>query len=217
MSSERNVPRVVSRKRIQRTLFGENEETRGEQYFASYHFDKDNREVAHLEYEAAARTLENDERAFAASTAVVVFASGALAALIAPNAEDYISRLEAMFGEEYVLFGGSLFIFCALSLASAYFAERNAAVVYAARKVVVLRRMLSLRYGYFETVLPSNRIEGADDPFQIRMFTGWNSYRTLPIFLVCSTVSLFFLLLTSTYKDLISGYSESLNQMFGPT
>ena len=47
-----------------------------------------------------------------------------------------------------------------------------------------MRRLLGIDYGHIETVLPSNRLDGANEPYSIAMFPGWFSLPALPAIVV---------------------------------
>lgn len=93
--------------------------------------------------------------------------------------------------------------FAVLSLR--YFADRQKAVCFAARKVIVLRRMLGMSYGSLQLVLPNWRIEGADEPFAIRLFPGWNTYVAYPCYAIAGiAAAVAFFVLAALIKHLES-------------
>jgi len=97
----------------------------------------------------------------------------------------------------YIMLSVLLVLITGFSLvALRYFADRQRAVVFSARKVIVLRRMLGLSYGTMQLVLPNWRIEGADEPFAVRLFPGWRTYVTYPYYALAgiSSAVTFFLL-----------------------
>lgn len=68
--------------------------------------------------------------------------------------------------------------------------------------------MLGISYGTLHLVLPHRRIEGADDPFAIRLFPGWGTYVAYPCYAIAGiTSAVIFALLTYLVEDL------RLNQM----
>lgn len=54
-----------------------------------------------------------------------------------------------------------------------YIAELQKSIVISTRKVIVLRQMLGLDYGNTNMVLPNWRVEGATNPFAVKIFPGW--------------------------------------------
>lgn len=172
-----------------------------QQFFPTYKLDNEHKDIAVKEYEAAARALESEERLFGAAAAIAALFVGFFGWLAATNYEEAINKFGAFAGRGPVIF---LFLTCVLLfalLAVSYFSEIQQSLVHAARKVVVLRRMLGMSYGKVELVLPANRIEGANEPFSIRMFPGWTSYKCFPIYLIAFLSAIFLLLISARYGD----------------
>lgn len=67
--------------------------------------------------------------------------------------------------------------------------------VFSERKIVLLRRSMGVRYGENSLILPSWRIEGADNPFGLPLFSGYFSYSSFPVFLLSSFSTLSVVLL----------------------
>jgi penicillin-binding protein 1A len=181
-----------------------------EQYFPTYRFRQGSNEAALKEYEAAVKILENDERIFAASTGFFVGGAGILFAAISQANSEIFTAVGVIFGDRTVLYVGWPLIVALSMLAATYFADKTAAVVHAARKVIVLRRMLGISYGSVDMVLPSNRVEGADEPFQIRMFDGWMSYKALSAYIIGIFCSLLSVILFSKFIDFVYADANAL-------
>lgn len=164
------------------------------QHYPSYHFKE--RDIALEEYKVVAKTLEAEERVFLNASNITLVAAAALGSLVIGSSEK-ISNLFGNITPTYVVF--SLFIFATVVFSIVtlkYFADRQRSIVFAARKVIVLRRMLGLSYGHIQLVLPNWRIEGADQPFVIKLFSGWHTYVAYPFYILSliSSAVLFFLL-----------------------
>jgi penicillin-binding protein 1A len=179
-----------------------------EQYFPTYRFRKGSNEAALKEYEAAIKILENDERIFSASIGFFVGGSGILFAALSQAHSEFFNEIGKIFGERVVLYFGWIIVLFMSLLSSSYFADKTAAIVHAARKIIVLRRMLGISYGLVDMVLPSNRIEGADEPFEIKMFSGWISYKILPAYIIGI---LFFLVTAIVFSKYSSTVLYDLN------
>jgi penicillin-binding protein 1A len=164
------------------------------QHFPTYNFE--NRDIAIEEYKTAAKSLEAEERVFLNASNIAVIASAGLGSLAVGSLDKLTNSFANIVPASttlsiLVLLTGS-FSWVALR----YFADRQKSVVFAARKVIVLRRMLGLNYGTIQLVLPNWRIEGADEPFAVRLFPGWNTYVTYPFYALAgiSSAVLYFLL-----------------------
>lgn len=164
-----------------------NEEPGWKQHFPTYHF-KD-RDIALEEYKFATKTLEAEERVFLNAANLSVIVGAALGSLALGSLEKLTDAFSPILPKVTVL---SLVILLAAGfaiLSLRYFADRQKAVVFAARKVIVLRRMLGMSYGSLQLVLPNWRIEGADEPFAVRLFSGWNTYVAYPCFAISGIAS----------------------------
>lgn len=172
-----------------------------QQYFPTYKIDGSNKDIAIKEYETAARTLESEERLFAAAAGIAALFIGFFGWLAATNYEEVIKKFGNYTGKGPVVFMfiGTVLLFALLAIF--YFSEMQKSLVHASRKVIVLRRMLGMSYGKIELVLPANRIEGANEPFSFPMFHGWTSYKCFPIYLVTLLSALFLLLISAQYGD----------------
>jgi len=172
----------------------QSEEFGWKQHFPTYEF-KD-RDIALEEYKFATKTLEAEERVFLNAVNISVVVGAALGSLALGSLEKLTAAFSPVVPEVatlalvLLLTGG----FGAILLR--HFADRQKAVMFAARKVIVLRRMLGMSYGSLQLVLPNWRIEGADEPFAVRLFPGWNTYVTYPCYAIAgisSAVSFFVL------------------------
>jgi penicillin-binding protein 1A len=165
----------------------QNEESGWKQHFPTYRFRV--RDIALEEYKFATKTLEAEERVFlnAANLSVIV---GAALGSLALGSLEKLARAFVPTVPEVTILGIVLLLaggFAVLSLR--YFADRQKAVVFAARKVIVLRRMLGMSYGGLQLVLPNWRIEGADNPFAVRLFPGWHTYVAYPCYAIAGISS----------------------------
>lgn len=90
----------------------------------------------------------------------------------------------------YLLFSILFSIMAILHVANS---RRNR--VLAERKIVLLRRSMGVKYGRNSLILPSWRLEGADNPFGLPLFAGFFTYSSFPVFLLLSFSSLSVVLL----------------------
>lgn len=157
------------------------------QHFPTYHFKE--RDVVLEEYKFATKSLETEERVFLNAANLTVIVGAALGSLALGSLEQLMGSFAPVIPEVAIL--GLVLVlaegFAVLSLQ--YFADRQKAVVFAARKVIVLRRMLGMSYGSLQLVLPNWRIEGADQPFAVRLFPGWHTYVAYPCYAIAGIAS----------------------------
>ncbi|MDR2311162.1 MAG: transglycosylase domain-containing protein [Brucellaceae bacterium] len=168
--------------------------TQGQQYFPTYDLSHDATQVAIKEYELSSATLAAEEKILTLSTSFLVAFIGVTLAFFNGKTKEFVDSYgkEINSPEILILFllVTSLLTFCMAS----YFADARRSVVNASRKIIILRRMLGLSYGAVELVLPSNRLEGANEPYHIKMFHGWRSPKAIPIYCIAFSTSIIFFL-----------------------
>jgi len=155
------------------------------QHFPTYHFS--DRDIVLKEYESAVRAYE---RVFVTAVNVSIVIAAALASLAIGSIPKLAVSLSPIV-PSFLTHGFVLLLGSGISyLLIREFADRRKAIVFSARTVIVLRRMLGMSYGTFRLVLPNWRLEGADEPFAIRLFPGWNTQVAYPCILVAGLFSL---------------------------
>lgn len=159
------------------------------------------------EYKFATKTLEAEERVFLNAANLSVIVGAALGSLALGSLEKLTVTFAPVVPEVAILCLVLLLAEGFAFLSLRYFADRQKAVVFAARKVIVLRRMLGMSYGSLQLVLPNWRIEGADEPFAVRLFPGWLTYVAYPFYAIAGIASaVAFFVLAALLKQLqVSG------------
>jgi penicillin-binding protein 1A len=172
-----------------------------EQYFPTYKIESRARFMAVKEYEAANKTLDGEEKIFAATAAIAALVPGLVATIVAPNLDDTIKAFEASLGRSFVflmlLTANTAIAFMFLI----YCAEKYKSIVYAMRKIIVLRTLLGIKYGKIQWVMPVDRVDGAHDPYAIKMFPGWRSFLTFPALFVLGYLALSSFLITGKFVN----------------
>lgn len=152
-----------------------------QQYFPTYHFK--NRDILLKEYEVSAKSVESLERLYLNAVNILGITATGLVALAVALLQSPSERISSLLTPNRLWAPLVLFLFISL-LTIKYFAERHRSIIFDSRKIVVLRRMLGLDYGAQRLVLPNWRVEGATNPFVLRMFPGWLSYIAYPFWVV---------------------------------
>ncbi len=70
-----------------------------------------------------------------------------------------------------------------------YFTELQKTIILNVRKTIILRKILGLDYGSLQLVLPNWRIEGATNPFAIKMFPGWINLISFPFWILLISIN----------------------------
>jgi penicillin-binding protein 1A len=154
-----------------------------ERFYAQLSFKDD---ISLAEYELASKKLDAEEKAFLWATnttsvlAPVIWFFG-YSVHVDWTSKHLQSDTLPIITTVFIIF--SIF-FSVMSILHVANSRRNR--VYAERKIVLLRRSMGVTYGSNSLVLPSWRLEGADNPFSLILFPGYFSYSSFPIFLLAS-------------------------------
>lgn len=166
------------------------------QHFPTYHFDS--RDIAIEEYKVSAKHLESEERVFLNASNMTLVSSAALGSLLVGSSSKLITVFNGII-PPYIISLILLLIILSFSFISIkYFADRQRAIVFAGRKIIILRRMLGLSYGNIQLLLPNWRVEGADQPLALKLFPGWLTYAAYPFWII-SIISSSVVLFLSAY------------------
>jgi penicillin-binding protein 1A len=146
-----------------------------QQYFPTYRIPADKIEVALKEYDLSAQALTADQRSISLATGLAVLGISFSGTLL--GSDNGLRALKSALEEVGHIgeLGLAALVIAIALVVVRYFAELQRNATYAARKIVVLRRLLGVDYGTQERVFPTDRIEGANEPFAIAMFPGWGS------------------------------------------
>lgn len=168
-----------------------------QQYFPTYRLTPGN-EIGVKEYEQATKALDANQKSLNVAAGIAVFAGGLVATLLSSTEPTHLKDYAERAGAEGFYVSLSIIILAGLLLIH-YFAHLQRAATYAARKIIVLRRLLGLDYGHIETVLPSDRLDGANEPFIIKMFPGISSLEAIPALAVSLLAGAICAALTSAF------------------
>ena len=145
-----------------------------QQYFPTYQIP-DESEIALKEYDLSAQGLAADQHGISVAAGLLVILAGGITTILgSENGGSFISALvfQASKQTEFLSY---LAVFGLSIVAVRYLVELQKSATHGARKIIILRRLLGIDYGHIEKVLPSDRLEGANEPFAIAMFPGWGS------------------------------------------
>ena len=158
-----------------------------ERYFPSYSIQRD---IGIAEYNSADAHLRAENQAVKWATSITVLLSGVAGFSVfeptALNDTFFLLKPTSDIGHLYLLIVVLLISF-ALIIHLADLAKSRS---FAERKVIVLRRMLGVSYGENSLVLPNWRIEGADNPFAVKIFRGYLDHRIFPLYVILAFGSL---------------------------
>lgn len=156
-----------------------------QQYFPTYRFDESkNRDIALEEYKACCKILESEEKIFD-NLVKYIIAFGTILISLITGLNDKIFILFKNY--ESIYWAILVLVFLFFLFMTKNFADKQKNIVFAKRKIVMLRRMLGIDYGTQEFLFKKGMLEGASMPFSIKLEF---SYLFLPI-LTLNAVSIF--------------------------
>lgn len=188
-----------------------------QQYFPTYRVPADKVEVTLREYDLSAQALSADQRSISVATGLAVIAISFSGTLI--GSDRAFATLSAALNHIGQV-GEALLFAVAVGMTLVvlrYFAELQRSATYAARKIVVLRRLLGIDYGNQERVFPSDRIEGANEPFAIAMFPGWGSIGPLAAAVIAAFCGIVVAVLLATFSEHAGSLSARVVASAGQT
>jgi len=185
-----------------------------QQYFHTYRIPGDRQEVALREYDLSVQSLSGDQRSIALATGLTVVSVGFIGSIVgSDNGIQAITNfLET--ADPLVEWGLYLGLTGIALIALRYFAELQKSATHAARKIVVLRRLLGVDYGNIEKVMPTGALEGANEPYALPMFPGWGAISSLAALLVAPFTATLILLLFGFFADVPKSPSAEFRALF---
>lgn len=169
-------------------------DNKAEQYYPTYTFKPENRDVVLLEFEEAQKIANGQTKVYGQVANILL----AVVAVLIPLFFNQDNDNQQTFGfikENALVFSTIIFLFGALLLR--YFVDLQKQITINARKVVTLRTMLGLDYGHIHLTLPNWRVEGATNPFSIKYFNGWFMFQSMPFWVLTIGVNIIWWLTTN--------------------
>lgn len=151
-----------------------------QQYYPTYNFKE--RDVVLAEFEEAQKIANTQSKLYGQlANFLIAFVTIGVTILLktidSPDAEVLV-----LLKKNIILF--DLFLALITLVILRYFIEVQRTIVINSRKVVTLRRMLGLDYGHLQLTIPNWRVEGATNPFVIRLFPGWLKFGSSPFWTI---------------------------------
>jgi penicillin-binding protein 1A len=172
-----------------------------ERYFPNHALEHD---IGLAEYNLAASRLSTEEQALNWSTNTTVLVATAVG-FVSFRASEYEKAInEAGISDQGFK---TFFLICVIFfgfLSINHIANLIKSRVFSERKIITLRRMLGVKYGQQSLILPNWRLEGADNPLSIRLFSGYFSFRAFPIHVLLIVISFSIVILSPEASRYIS-------------
>lgn len=163
-------------------------DSKAEQYYPTYRFDKAHRDVVLAEFEAALAIANDQTRHYGLIANILLGVLALTTPFVLRSGEGDQTILRIATDNKVALLVVAL-LFSLILLR--YFTELQKQIVYNARKVITLRLLLGLDYGTIHLTLPDWRVEGATNPFAVPLFPRWLSFGSVPFWTLLVANSLF--------------------------
>jgi penicillin-binding protein 1A len=151
-----------------------------QQYYPTYRFKE--RDILLIEFEEAQRIANSQTKTYGQlANLLLAIATLSLTAFLQLNKTETVN-IKQLLTDNLIVISFIYSLFGLLILR--YFIELQRSIVINGRKVITLRTMLGLDYGHLQLTLPNWRVEGANNPFVIRLFPGWLSMGSIPYWIM---------------------------------
>lgn len=170
-----------------------------QQYYPTYNYKK--RDVVLSEFEEAQKIANTQSKLYGQLANILIAFVTIGITLLLKTSEKSTNQAILIIKDNVIIFNVFFGIIGLVILR--YFIELQRSIVINSRKVITLRRMLGLEYGQLQLTIPNWRVEGATNPFVIRLFPGWLKFGSSPFWIIALTLNvLWYLSLPSIDNNL---------------
>ncbi|GEM_PF-962897 len=154
-------------------------------YYPLSKIDKDHRDIALIELENAQIASISQSKVYTQFASVLIGISTVILAILNLEKIDIKAKLTSD-----TLLTMTLILYVIGIILLRYFVDLQKEITINSRKVVTLRSMLGLDYSSVQLTLPRDRVEGATNPFRIKLFTGWFKFQSSPVWILTLLLTL---------------------------
>jgi penicillin-binding protein 1A len=166
-----------------------------QQYYPTYNFKE--RDVVLSEFEEAQKIANTQSKLYGQlANLLLAFVTIGITILVKSSDTSNIETITIVKDNIIIL---DCFLFVIGIVILRYFIELQRTIVINCRKVITLRGMLGLDYGHLQLTIPNWRVEGATNPFVIRLFPGWLRFGSSPFWIIMFSLNILWYL---TYKEI---------------
>lgn len=158
-----------------------------QQYYPTYNYKE--RDVVLAEFEEAQKIANTQSKLYGQlANFLIAFVTVGITLLIKTSEKSTNEAI--LIVKDNVVFFDIFFTIIGLVILR-YFIELQRTIVINSRKVITLRRMLGLDYGHLQLTIPNWRVEGATNPFVVKLFPGWLKFGSSPFWIITFTLNVF--------------------------
>jgi penicillin-binding protein 1A len=165
-----------------------------QQYYPTYSYQK--RDVVLSEFEEAQKISNTQSKLYGQLASLLLAFTTVGITILFKLSEKSTVRLLNLAQDNIILLNIFLCIIALVLLR--YFIELQKTIVLNSRKVITLRKMLGLDYGNLQLTIPNWRVEGATNPFVIKLFPGWFRFGSSPFWIIVLTLNIFWYFMFNT-------------------
>lgn len=179
-------------------------ENKAQQYYPTYTFKSERRDIVLLEFEEAQKIANTQTKVYGQVANILIAVITILIPLFFNQDKTETEKTLTIIQSNSLVFSLILIAFGGILLR--YFVELQRQITINARKVVSLRTMLGLDYGSIHLTLPNWRVEGATNPFVIKYFNGWFWFQTVPFWVLTIGLNFIWWLATNHRESIAIQY-----------
>ncbi len=179
-----------------------------QQYYPTYNYKE--RDVVLAEFEEAQKIANTQSKLYGQLANLLIAFVTVGITLLLKSSDKSTNQAIVIIKDNVIFFDVFLGIIGLVILR--YFIELQRTIVINSRKVITLRRMLGLDYGHLQLTIPNWRVEGATNPFAVRLFPGWLKFGSSPFWIITLTLNIFwYFSLSSINHELVTKYWYLIN------
>jgi len=157
-----------------------------QQYYPTYNYKE--RDVVLSEFEEAQKIANTQSKLYGQlANLLLAFVTIGITILVKSSDTSNIETITIVKNNIIIL---DCFLFVIGIVILRYFIELQRTIVINCRKVITLRGMLGLDYGHLQLTIPNWRVEGATNPFVIRLFPGWLRFGSSPFWIIMFSLNI---------------------------
>jgi penicillin-binding protein 1A len=158
-----------------------------QQYYPTYNYKE--RDVVLAEFEEAQKIANTQSKLYGQLASFLLAFTTVGITILLKTSEKSSNNILNTAQENIILLDVFLCVIALVLLR--HFIELQRTIVINSRKVITLRRMLGLDYGNLQLTIPNWRVEGATNPFVVKLFPGWFRFGSSPFWIIILTLNIF--------------------------
>jgi len=174
-----------------------------QQYYPTYNYNE--RDIVLSEFEEAQKIANTQSKLYGQLASFLLAFTTVGVTILLKTSEESTNTILNLAQENIILL--NIFLGLIALVLLRYFIELQRTIVINSRKVITLRRMLGLDYGNLQLTIPNWRVEGATNPFVVKLFPGWFRFGSSPFWIIILTLNvIWYFSFTTAQSNIIQNY-----------